>query len=614
MARSGSGGIRQEIALLGDAEVRRAFDDIGRSGARAFDGIDRASRRTSERLDDINRSGADSVRTFGTLRTTFSNFRTSISGVVGAFVPLRAALAALAGLGAAAGARGAIGSVTQSLTDLQNISAGSGVSPAFIVALNDALARTGVVGENVRGMLAQFFGQLGEARLEAQGVTSALENGVAVMRGTAGAAASAAKGVVTMRGALSDAAGPANNLVKVFRGGQAAEDVKSLSEPFKALGLDVRKFTSDVQGNEQSLIAALKALRDLKGQNDALRSAVGSRLLGEDDFIKFAAALDLIADQIDGLLAKARQAGRVPSNDDFNRLREYNAAWADLGNAIQGAIQPAVITLFPLMASAIRGVTTAIQTQVATIKSLFAGDFQSFHQAQMDQLRAGWEAVSGLISEGIKAWLIGATEQMQLLTEQLTEWLRGQFAEIAALGEAIHAAFVSAFQAMAQAALSQIDIVKQALSDVWDLVKRIGEAIRSTITGALSGIAGIIPGFASGGAVHGPGTGTSDSILARLSAGEYVVRAAAVDKLGLPFLDALNGLRTPLIPRTRFAAGGLVTAPAGGGSGAARSGLTLVLDGAAHHVETDEQTYRRIERVARKRAMLSGGTRPGWAS
>lgn len=63
--------------------------------------------------------------------------------------------------------------------------------------------------------------------------------------------------------------------------------------------------------------------------------------------------------------------------------------------------------------------------------------------------------------------------------------------------------------------------------------------------------------FATGGAVSGPGTGTSDSILARLSDGEFVVRAAAVRRYGANFLQALNSMALP-----RFATGGMV----GGGS------------------------------------------------
>ncbi len=63
-------------------------------------------------------------------------------------------------------------------------------------------------------------------------------------------------------------------------------------------------------------------------------------------------------------------------------------------------------------------------------------------------------------------------------------------------------------------------------------------------------------GFATGGLIRGPGTGTSDSIPALLSNGEYVIRAAAVRKLGKNALDLLNRG----IPIPRFADGGLVGA------------------------------------------------------
>ena len=62
--------------------------------------------------------------------------------------------------------------------------------------------------------------------------------------------------------------------------------------------------------------------------------------------------------------------------------------------------------------------------------------------------------------------------------------------------------------------------------------------------------------FASGGAIRGPGSGTSDSIPARLSNGEYVINAKAAKKWGLPLLNALNAGRLPA-----FAAGGPVTRP-----------------------------------------------------
>ena len=60
---------------------------------------------------------------------------------------------------------------------------------------------------------------------------------------------------------------------------------------------------------------------------------------------------------------------------------------------------------------------------------------------------------------------------------------------------------------------------------------------------------------AAGGPIYGPGTGTSDSIPAMLSNGEYVVRASSVDRVGLRFLNALNdGSYTP----RKYAEGGQV--------------------------------------------------------
>ncbi|MGW8679664.1 phage tail protein [Streptomyces sp. NPDC055817] len=85
---------------------------------------------------------------------------------------------------------------------------------------------------------------------------------------------------------------------------------------------------------------------------------------------------------------------------------------------------------------------------------------------------------------------------------------------------------------------------------------------------------GRVPGYASGGDVQsfpgggyvdGPGTPTSDSILAvmgsgaaaRVSRTEYVVKAAAVEKYGVPFMDAVNSGRLRL---PGYAKGGKLTA------------------------------------------------------
>jgi len=127
------------------------------------------------------------------------------------------------------------------------------------------------------------------------------------------------------------------------------------------------------------------------------------------------------------------------------------------------------------------------------------------------------------------------------------------------------------------------------------------------------------PGLAGGGYVRGPGTATSDSVLARLSRGEYVMNAAAVKYFGSQFFAALNALRRPpgfaagglvgALPR--FAAGGMVPALAG----TSRNLGTLQLglpDGTTRQVHADDETVQALERVIRRRDAHSAGRKPSW--
>lgn len=104
------------------------------------------------------------------------------------------------------------------------------------------------------------------------------------------------------------------------------------------------------------------------------------------------------------------------------------------------------------------------------------------------------------------------------------------------------------------------DAMKSILKQL--IAQLIQAAIYATIVAACTGGGGGFAArwkgafgnaFATGGSVDGPGTGTSDSIPAMLSNGEYVLNAQAVDRLGVPFLNGLNTGRL-----RGFASGGLV--------------------------------------------------------
>lgn len=105
------------------------------------------------------------------------------------------------------------------------------------------------------------------------------------------------------------------------------------------------------------------------------------------------------------------------------------------------------------------------------------------------------------------------------------------------------------------------------ITTIYDIMKATGKSLHELISAKGGKVtAGGMRAYASGGIVDGllkgPGTGTSDSLVARVSNGEYIMRAAAVKKYGTGFMRALNMERMP-----KFASGGQVGGGyAGGGS------------------------------------------------
>lgn len=126
--------------------------------------------------------------------------------------------------------------------------------------------------------------------------------------------------------------------------------------------------------------------------------------------------------------------------------------------------------------------------------------------------------------------------------------------------------------------------------------------------------------FASGGIARGPGTGTSDSLLARVSNGEGILTAKAVQFYGAGLVHMLNSLQVP-----QFAAGGIM------GSGfSARIGATVgdknggtkgrpfivVLDGKKHEgtLSGPGDMMKALEQKATFDQVRSAGNKPGWVS
>jgi hypothetical protein len=113
---------------------------------------------------------------------------------------------------------------------------------------------------------------------------------------------------------------------------------------------------------------------------------------------------------------------------------------------------------------------------------------------------------------------------------------------------------------------------------------------------------------AAGGLIRGPGTGTSDSIPAWLSNGEYVINASSVRRLGTGFLHSLNnfalgGLVGP--PPMRFAAGGMVPSASGQPVHLHLGTHSFALSGASNVVSA-------LVVEANRQHTRSAGVKPSW--
>lgn len=118
---------------------------------------------------------------------------------------------------------------------------------------------------------------------------------------------------------------------------------------------------------------------------------------------------------------------------------------------------------------------------------------------------------------------------------------------------------------------------------------------------------------ATGGEIHGRGTKTSDSIPARLSDGEFVHQAAAVDYWGTDFMHAINRMEWP-----GFAAGGSPSpmsrpGSASGGPIPATSTFNINLEGKSFNgFRGPKDVVDSLQAHAVSKQTASAGRKPSW--
>jgi hypothetical protein len=176
----------------------------------------------------------------------------------------------------------------------------------------------------------------------------------------------------------------------------------------------------------------------------------------------------------------------------------------------------------------------------------------------------------GLLAEAIKTltWddIVKAAQKMwdslTKLFDDLWVWIQKKFFDgLGVIGKFFDDGLkyvIGLWESFKSYLQSWVDAAMNKFKPFIDLIKRIGAFFSGD--GASSGTATAAGGgFAEGGKVRGPGTGTSDSILAWLSNGEFVMRWKAVQKYGVGFMHALNHGKLNLDKLAGFNMGGLVS-------------------------------------------------------
>jgi hypothetical protein len=139
----------------------------------------------------------------------------------------------------------------------------------------------------------------------------------------------------------------------------------------------------------------------------------------------------------------------------------------------------------------------------------------------------------------------------------------------------------NAFKSLASSVLNSLSQMAAQMLAQLILTKLLKSALGGFSGGGLVPSVGGSGAFAEGGLIRGPGGPKSDSIPARVSPGEYIVKADAVSAFGVSNLEAINrGLKIPSLERLalpKFADGGLV-GNMGGGGGESNINLGIGLD------------------------------------
>jgi len=366
---------------------------------------------------------------------------------------------------------------------------------------------------------------------------------------------------------------------------RSAGDVDKLSNAVDEAGANISKFPGPAANirsiHDNPFAPATDGAKELGDTADTEGGKV------ETAADSMAAHIRTVPEEWRGVGTAARDAGTTTATV----MRDLGGAVAPLEGAV-GQVSESLAEIAPAAQAAVEPVNAAFAEAAASTTQLGT---------------AAGEAFTGI--------------EEQATTTAAT--LPGLFTSAA---EAIADAFAAAFARIRSDLAGLTSAVTAAIARMTAELARLRAAIASAKAAASSGGGGgggSGGGFSKGGQVFGAGTGTSDSIMARLSHGEFVIRAAAVEHFGPAFFAALNSLRVPLddllrgfnvggivdgfdrsmqslSPVPAFADGGMVRKARTNNGSTARQPINITIAGRKFPVLADDDVARALVRVARR--------------
>ncbi|MFJ9413039.1 transglycosylase SLT domain-containing protein [Streptomyces sp. NPDC101227] len=229
-----------------------------------------------------------------------------------------------------------------------------------------------------------------------------------------------------------------------------------------------------------------------------------------------------------------------------------------------------LLTHWKTVWNAVKNAFVAVVNAIRRAASAFWNAMKSTFRTSLNAISAAWRAAWNLTSRTVQAVWNAVRRAAGAFLNALRAAFRGgmnalgsawraAWNSVSRIASSIWNALKSAAKTFASALLATFKSAVSAIGKAWDglrtlFKKPISFLINTVINGgAIKAInwvlsklgGGKIPtlhvaGFASGGHIRGPGSGTSDSIPAMLSDGEYVMRASSVRKYGTGFMHAIN--------------------------------------------------------------------------